>query len=79
MATVPAHQRHYTRCARFSEIDWQARPEVVEAAASANLGEVVLRVENMKKYYELRDTSLMAMISGRSVRTVKAPPTMMYL
>jgi peptide/nickel transport system ATP-binding protein len=72
MATVPAHQRHYTRCARFSEIDWQARPEVVEAAASANLGEVVLRVENMKKYYELRDTSLMALISGRSVRTVKA-------
>jgi peptide/nickel transport system ATP-binding protein len=72
MATVPAHERHYTRCARFQEIDWQARPAVVEARASANLGEVVLRVEAMKKYYELRDNSLMALISGRSVRTVKA-------
>ncbi len=72
MATVPVHERHYTRCARFQEIDWQAGPEAAEATASANLGEVVLRVENMKKYYELRDTSLMALISGRSVRTVKA-------
>ncbi len=72
MATVPMHQRHYTRCARFAEIDWAARPEMAEAAASADLGEVVLRVEGMKKYYELRDSSLMALLGGRSVRTVKA-------
>ena len=72
MATVPEHERHVTRCARFSEIDWAAEIAVAEAGAAANLGEVVLRVENMKKYYELRDTSLMAIISGKTTRTVKA-------
>ncbi len=72
METVPDHQRHVTRCARFAEIDWDAETEVAAAGAAANLGEVVLRVENMKKYYELRDTSLMALISGKTSRTVKA-------
>ena len=72
METVPEHQRHYTRCARFAEIDWQAEAELAATGAAANLGEVVLRVENMKKYYELRDTSLMAIISGKTSRTVKA-------
>jgi peptide/nickel transport system ATP-binding protein len=72
MEDVPEHERHVTRCARFKEIDWTADIEAAEAGAAANLGEVVLRVENMKKYYELRDTSLMAIISGRTARTVKA-------
>jgi len=72
METVPDHQRHFTRCVRFAEIDWAAESELAATGAAANLGEVVLRVENMKKYYELRDTSLMAIISGRTARTVKA-------
>jgi len=72
METVPEHARHYTRCVRFAEIDWRAEAEVAASGAAANLGEVVLRVENMKKYYELRDTSLMAIISGKTSRTVKA-------
>ena len=72
MATVPEHERHVTRCARFDQIDWAAEIAVAEAGAAANLGEVVLRVENMKKYYELRDTSLMAIVSGKTTRTVKA-------
>ena len=32
----------------------------------------MLRVENLKKYYEIRDSSLMALIRGERVRTVKA-------
>ncbi len=72
MEAVPEHQRHHTRCARFAEIDWAAETEVAASGAAANLGEVVLRVENMKKYYELRDTSLMAILSGKTARTVKA-------
>jgi peptide/nickel transport system ATP-binding protein len=43
-----------------------------EAIESAELGPVVLRVENLKKYYELRDNSLRALIRGERFRTVKA-------
>jgi peptide/nickel transport system ATP-binding protein len=72
METVPDHPGHTTRCRRFDEIDWRAGPVAVEAVASAEVGPVVLRVENMKKYYELHDNSIMAMIRGERVRTVKA-------
>jgi peptide/nickel transport system ATP-binding protein len=72
MAAVPGHERHVSRCARFAEIDWTAAAEAAAAGPAANLGEVVLRVEDMKKYYELRDTSLMAILGGRTARTVKA-------
>jgi peptide/nickel transport system ATP-binding protein len=72
MEDVPEHQRHVTRCVRFDEIDWAAETEIAASGAAANLGEVVLRVENMKKYYELRDSSFMALISGKTARTVKA-------
>ena len=72
METVPDHPDHTTRCRRFDEIDWSAGPLVAEAVEPAPLGPVVLRVENLKKYYELRDNSLMAMIRGDRVRTVKA-------
>ena len=58
MDTVPGHPGHTSRCRRFREIDWSAGPLVAEAAAPAELGPVVLRVDNLKKYYELRDNSL---------------------
>jgi peptide/nickel transport system ATP-binding protein len=72
MEVVPGHPGHVTRCRRFDEIDWSAGPLIAEAAEPAALGPVVLRVDNLKKYYELRDNSLMAMIRGERVRTVKA-------
>ncbi len=72
MAPVPGHERHVTRCARFQEIDWTAETEAAAAGPAAKFGEVVLRVEDMKKYYELRDTSLMAIVTGKTARTVKA-------
>ena len=72
METVPEHTGHMTRCRRFDEIDWRLGPVVAETAAAAEKGPVVLRVENLKKYYELTDNSIMAMIRGQRVRTVKA-------
>ena len=41
-------------------------------AEAAPLGPVVLEVDRLKKYYELADSSLMAMFSGGKARTVKA-------
>ena len=60
---LPAH------CGDRLEHRDRRRPK---AGAAAELGPVVLRVENLKKYYEIHDSSLMALIRGERVRTVKA-------
>ncbi len=72
MAGIAGEPGHVSRCLRFEEIDWGAAPIGAEEVESAEAGPVVLRVENMKKYYEIHDSSLMAMIKGASVKTVKA-------
>ena len=72
MTEVSGSPDHTSRCLRFQEIDWAASPEGAEEIESAEAGPVVLRVENMKKYYEIQDSSLMAMVKGSSVKTVKA-------
>jgi peptide/nickel transport system ATP-binding protein len=72
MTTVPNEPGHEVRCRRWQEIDWDSyKPEGVSAGAM-EAGEVVLSVNNMKKYYELTDNSIAAMITGRRVRYVKA-------
>jgi peptide/nickel transport system ATP-binding protein len=72
MVPVQGHADHTSRCVRIDEIDWSAPPQAQEEVASAEAGPVVLRVENLKKYYEIQDRSLMAMIRGQTVKTVKA-------
>jgi len=72
MSSVPNEPGHEVRCCRWPEIDWDSyRPEGV-GAGEMEAGEVVLSVDKMKKYYELTDNSLVAMITGRRVRHVKA-------
>ncbi len=51
MAAVPGADRHHSRCARFADIDWAADASVAETAPPEALGDVVLRVENLRKYY----------------------------
>ncbi|MGI9488495.1 MAG: dipeptide ABC transporter ATP-binding protein [Geminicoccaceae bacterium] len=69
---APGAPGHTSRCLKFEKIDWKAPPIGAEEIQSAEAGPVVLRVEKMKKYYEIQDSSLMAMIKGASVKTVKA-------
>ena len=72
MEAVPGQPGHTSRCRRIAAIDWSARPKAAEGGAAAELGPVVLRVENLKKYYEIHDSSIMALIRGERVRMVKA-------
>ncbi len=51
MAAVPGDDRHASRCLRVAEIDWQAPPPRGTAAESVKVGEAVLKVDNLKKYY----------------------------
>ncbi len=72
MEPVEGDPGHRVRCVRWREIDWSEKRFVDETAPPVEPGPVVLQVRNLKKYYELRDRSLMAIIRGRAVRWVKA-------
>ncbi len=72
MTPVSGEAGHAVRCRRWSEIDWAAyEPEGVSAEALAP-GAEVLSINKMRKYYELHDNSIAALIKGNRVRYVKA-------
>ena len=72
MEEVQGEAGHDVRCRRFREINWDEHKPDGVATESTESGRVVLRVKNMKKYYEMRDDSLLALIKGSRVRYVKA-------
>ncbi len=59
---------HATRCLRWPEIDWAAPPDVAARPAPAPIGDVVLSVDCLKKYYEVGSSALF----GGDTRVVKA-------
>jgi peptide/nickel transport system ATP-binding protein len=72
MTQVPNQPGHDVRCRRWQDIDWSTyHPEGV-GAGEMQAGEVVLSLKNMRKYYEITDNSIVAMIRGKRVRHVKA-------
>ncbi|WP_020395691.1 ABC transporter ATP-binding protein [Thiolinea disciformis] len=72
MQPVPNEDRHDVRCVRFEDIDWASHRPVGLSGEQADIGKVVLEVNHMKKYYSLKDASLMALIKGKKVQYVKA-------
>ena len=63
---------HQVRCIRWNEIDPDRAVVKGIGRPPVEVGETVLEVDNMKKYYVVRDRSIGALISGRGVRYVKA-------
>ncbi len=62
---------HRVRCERWSEIVPLAEAcEISRERVPA--GDVVLKVEDMQKYYDIHDSSLAAVFSGADVKQVKA-------
>jgi peptide/nickel transport system ATP-binding protein len=64
----PVSPTHDTRCIRWDEIDWSAPPPAPEGAGPAPIGDVVLSVEGLRKYYEVGSSALF----GGDTRVVKA-------
>jgi peptide/nickel transport system ATP-binding protein len=63
---------HYVRCIRWNDIAPEdAIPEAPQSTP-VELGDFVLEVDGMQKYYEVHDTSISAMIRGDNVKHVKA-------
>lgn len=75
MAPVAGDDRHESRCMRFDEIDWNEAIAPPEHAATTKPGDVVLKVEDAKKYYEVSANTL---FGGGSSKTVKANETLTF-
>jgi len=63
---------HRVRCLRYKDIDHTKETSGETIKDALKIGRRVLNVDGMKKYYEVKDSSLMALISGKRVRHVKA-------
>ncbi|MDP2086614.1 MAG: ABC transporter ATP-binding protein [Gemmobacter sp.] len=74
MAPVAGHTRHDTRCLRFEEIDWAAPPQVGKTAEKLPAGRVVLKLEDLRKYYEVSS----GMFGGGAKKVVKANETLSF-
>ncbi len=75
MDPVEGQDRHDTRCLKFKEIDWNAPPEVAAKQEKTAVGEVVLRMEDLRKYYEV---SANALFGGGDTKVVKANETLSF-
>ncbi|USG63165.1 ABC transporter ATP-binding protein [Sneathiella marina] len=72
MRPVEGEERHTVRCARFEEIDWAEGDHEAVTVKSVKSGKVVLEVKEMKKHYEITDSSIMSLIRRTPPKTVKA-------
>ena len=75
MQAVPDNQRHRSRCLRFGEIDWDAKfisPKITEKTP---VGDVVLRMDDLRKYYQVSGGGL---FGGGDAKVVKANETLSF-
>ncbi|MEM1075802.1 MAG: ABC transporter ATP-binding protein [Pseudomonadota bacterium] len=75
MDVVPGNDRHHTRCLKYKEIDWKAPMALEETKAKGEIGDVVLKMDNLKKYYEVAAN---AIFGGGSKKVVKANETLSF-
>ncbi|MFK7875050.1 MAG: dipeptide ABC transporter ATP-binding protein [Paracoccaceae bacterium] len=75
MAAIEGDDRHNSRCLRFEEIDWDAPLQVAKTAEKTKPGKVILKVDSLKKYYEVAASAL---FSGGEKKVVKANETLSF-
>jgi len=76
MAPFTQDDRHDTRCLKFEEIDWDAPIAAAAQVEKTEIGDVVLKVDNLKKYYEVAAN---AIFGGGEKRVVKANETLSFV
>ncbi|MEM8822483.1 MAG: ABC transporter ATP-binding protein [Pseudomonadota bacterium] len=64
---------HHSRCVKFDEIDWNAPLADVIETTSRQIGAPVLKVEGLKKYYQVAANAL---FGGGEAKVVKANETL---
>jgi len=74
MQAVDASSNHLSRCMRIDAIDWEAQVQKASETDVVEPGEVVLSVENLKKYYAVSS----GLFGGGGQRTVKANESLSF-
>jgi len=74
MDPVPGGDRHASRCLRWTEIDWDAVPAKRAVKPKAPVGEVVLKMEDLKKYYDVPSGAF----GGGTMKVVKANESLSF-
>jgi len=76
MALIKGDDRHDSRCVRFNDIDWNAPLVAAVQQESAKKGKVVLKLDHLKKYYEVAANALFG--SSGETKVVKANETLSF-
>ena len=66
--------RHASRCLKWSEIDWAAPPALRAQKPKTPIGPVVLKMEDLKKYYSTGGGAF----GGGAKKLVKANETLSF-
>lgn len=74
MAHVTEGGDHASRCLRWHDIDWNAPPPAVKRRDKPEPGRVVLKTENLKKYYSVQAGAF----GGGAEKLVKANETLSF-
>ena len=74
MVTVPGDDRHETRCLRSTEIDWNAPLAAAKVTEKTEVGRVVLKLDDLKKYYSVSGSAF----GGGVGKVVKANETLTF-
>jgi peptide/nickel transport system ATP-binding protein len=74
MSDVPGSDRHGSRCVKWTEIDWAAPPAARAAKQKAEIGKVVLKMEDLRKYYAVSSGAF----GGGAKKVVKANETLSF-
>ena len=75
MQHVTGNDRHDTRCLRVDEIDWNAPLKAAKTVEKTPIGKVVLKMEDLRKYYEVNANAL---FGGGDTKVVKANETLSF-
>ncbi|MCT8971152.1 ABC transporter ATP-binding protein [Microbaculum marinisediminis] len=71
MEKVDTGAEHFVRCVRWQEIDWDATKPKADERPPVEPGDVVLKVEDLTKHYEIEESALFVLGAGET-KTVKA-------
>ncbi len=74
MSTVPQGDRHGSRCLKWAEIDWDAPIMARVTKEKAEIGRVVLKMEDLRKYYSVSGSAF----GGGMKKVVKANETLSF-
>jgi peptide/nickel transport system ATP-binding protein len=76
MFEIASDDRHASRCLKFAEIDWDAPIQAAKQFEKTEPGDVILKMDELKKYYEVAANALFGGSGAKKV--VKANETLSF-